>query len=87
MLASGRNRPLSALGGPETRELTLSAGRLDGQTDEDGLAVQPAGDLVVHKQVQGHKVPSLQPIGSHLLDVDDPPSRSGRPERIAKLQP
>ena len=76
MLASGRNGLLSVLGGPETSQLTLGAGRRFGRTAEDGQAaqgnaVQPAGDLVVHKQVQGPKAPSLQPGGGHLFDFDE----------------
>ena len=52
MLASGSNGPLSVLGGPETRQLTLGAVSLFGRTDEDnpvvqGNAVQPGGDLEV----------------------------------------
>ena len=92
MLASGRNGPLSVLGGLETRQLTLGAGRLLGRTAEDGQAGQgnagqPAGDLVVHKQVRGPKAPaSNQAVATSSISMK-PPSRPGRAERIAEHQP
>ena len=73
--------------GRENRRLSLGIGGLIGWTDDDGQTFQgnvfePAGDGVVHKEVQSHQALCAHQGDGHLAEVDKSPFSSVSPRNM-----